>query len=188
MMRSHNPNANIECPEGCGKKFTNRAAIRKHLLSHRPESEWPYACLFCDKRFQARADLPKHFKTSKHINDPNIPKQGTPAWIELMQRSEIIPWSALKMKFDVSLNNIAAPIWNPAIPRPTLPELRPVSPATNNPESRASSPNSMRPEIPSPVPTLSQDMDDISVISPSDAAFVASAVATDLSLEISAPK
>ena len=36
MKRAHNPKATVECPEGCGKKFTNKAAIKKHLLSHRP--------------------------------------------------------------------------------------------------------------------------------------------------------
>ena len=29
---------------------------------------------------QAKGDIPKHWQTSKHINDPRIPKPGTPEW------------------------------------------------------------------------------------------------------------
>ena len=75
------------CPENCGKSFDTIWPLRKHLLSHRPEHEWPYVCLFCGQHSQARADLPKHFKSSKHINDFRIPKQGTPAWEDLMAKS-----------------------------------------------------------------------------------------------------
>ena len=75
------------CPENCGKSFGIKHYLRKHLLSHRPRHEWPYICLFCGQHSQARADLPKHFKSSKHINDSRIPKQGTPAWDDLMAKS-----------------------------------------------------------------------------------------------------
>ena len=75
------------CPENCGKSFDTIWPLRKHLLSHRPRHEWPYVCLFCGQHSQARADLPKHFKSSKHINDSRIPKQGTPAWDDLMAKS-----------------------------------------------------------------------------------------------------
>ena len=90
FKRSHNPKANVFCPENCGKSFTSQAAIKKHLLSHRPQHEWPFWCEFCGKRFQARADLPKHYKTSLHKNDPRIPETGTPEWTELMRRSGIM--------------------------------------------------------------------------------------------------
>ena len=85
FARAHNPKATIPCPENCGKLLTSQNAIPKHLLSHRPRSEWPYFCPFCEKRFQALADVPKHFKTSQHINDIRIPESGTPKWDKLMQ-------------------------------------------------------------------------------------------------------
>ena len=75
------------CPENCGKFFGIRGHLPKHLLSHRPKNEWPFVCLFCGQTFQARADLPKHFRTSKHSNDSRIPKQDTPAWVEMMAKS-----------------------------------------------------------------------------------------------------
>ena len=78
------------CPENCGKSFGIKGHLRKHLLSHRPKHEWPYVCLFCGQHCQARADLPKHFRSSKHINDSRIPKPGTTAWNELMKKSKIV--------------------------------------------------------------------------------------------------
>ena len=42
------------CPENCGKSFGTKNPIKKHLLSHRPQSEWPFVCLFCGKYFQVR--------------------------------------------------------------------------------------------------------------------------------------
>ena len=91
MSRVHNPKTKIECPQKCGKFLSGHGAIRKHLLSHRPQHEWPYQCEFCLKRFQARADLPKHYNTAQHKNDPDIPKQGTPEWNALIQRCKVIP-------------------------------------------------------------------------------------------------
>ena len=44
MSRAHNPNARFPCPEGCGKMLSSQTAIQKHLLSHRPEDQWPYQC------------------------------------------------------------------------------------------------------------------------------------------------
>jgi hypothetical protein len=75
------------CPENCVKSFGIRGHLPKHLLSHRPKNQWPFVCLFCGQTFQARADLPKHFKTSKHNNDSRIPKQDTPAWVEMIAKS-----------------------------------------------------------------------------------------------------
>merc|ERR1711902_249297 len=61
--------------------------LRKHLLSHKPENEWPYRCEFCYKHFQAKGDLPKHFATKKHRNDPNVPNPGTEEFKEVLERS-----------------------------------------------------------------------------------------------------
>jgi uncharacterized C2H2 Zn-finger protein len=44
VSRKHNSKANVPCPEGCGKMLSGKAAIKKHLLSHRPSAEWPYEC------------------------------------------------------------------------------------------------------------------------------------------------
>merc|ERR1719195_335753 len=63
MGRIHNEKAQVACPEGCGKLLTTQHAVKKHLLSHRPEQEWPYECPLCRKKFQARGDIPKHLKT-----------------------------------------------------------------------------------------------------------------------------
>ena len=54
-----------------------------------PESEWPYECPFCQKRFQAKGDLPKHFFTSKHRGDPRIPIFGSPEWSDLLNRCTV---------------------------------------------------------------------------------------------------
>ena len=45
-------NGKYFCPEKCGKWYTNKNPIKKHLLSHRPKSEWPWVCLFCGRHFQ----------------------------------------------------------------------------------------------------------------------------------------
>jgi hypothetical protein len=45
-------NGKFFCPEKCGKWYTNKMPIKKHLLSHRPKSEWPWVCLFCGRHFQ----------------------------------------------------------------------------------------------------------------------------------------
>jgi hypothetical protein len=68
-----------------------KAAIKKHLLSHRPETDWPYECPFCFKRFQAKGDLPKHFFTSQHKNDPRIPAPGSLEWHQLLNSCCVIP-------------------------------------------------------------------------------------------------
>ena len=91
LQRNHNSKANIPCPQNCGKFYTNKSALKKHKLSHVPEHEWPFICLFCGKYFQSRADLPKHFMSLKHKDDSRIPDQGTPQWDELLKRSEVEP-------------------------------------------------------------------------------------------------
>ena len=87
MGRSHNEKAKFPCPENCGKMLTSANAIKKHLLSHRPEEEWPYECPLCHKKFQARGDIPKHLMTKLHEND-NIPAMGSKAWHDLIYHDD----------------------------------------------------------------------------------------------------
>lgn len=84
--RIHNPKLKVKCPE-CPKLLSHKAAVAKHLLSHRPEEQWPYQC-HCGKYFQAKGDIPKHWKTSKHLNDPKIPPDGSPEWRALLDATE----------------------------------------------------------------------------------------------------
>ena len=86
------------CPEKCGKFFGTKNPIKKHLLSHRPQNEWPIVCLFCGKHFQCLNDLPKHLKTQQHINDSSIPKIGTPAWDEMLAKSVKEVWIQFSWK------------------------------------------------------------------------------------------
>ena len=88
--RNHNLNLNNKCPE-CPKRLSSRHAIKKHLLSHRPKSEWPFECPLCKQRFQAKGDLPKHFFTSVHKGDKRIPKVGSPKWHNILEQSCIDP-------------------------------------------------------------------------------------------------
>ena len=83
--RVHNPNLTVQCPK-CPKMLSAKHALRKHLLTHKPENEWPFRCEFCYKHFQAKGDLPKHFATKKHKNDPNIPNPGTEEFKEVLDR------------------------------------------------------------------------------------------------------
>jgi len=98
--RTHNENSKVECPEGCGKLLSNTHAIRKHLLSHRPEEEWPHECPLCHKKFQARGDIPKHLKTRLHVND-NIPIMGTKEWFDLIYHDDPnYNYGAMKVKLE----------------------------------------------------------------------------------------
>jgi len=81
--RAHNPKSTVPCPENCGKLLTSRDAIKKHLLSHRPEADWPVSCPLCKKRFQARSDIKKHLLSSKHKRD-NLPEVGSEGWWALI--------------------------------------------------------------------------------------------------------
>ena len=98
--REHNPKATVPCPEGCGKMLTSEGAIRKHLLSHRPEAEWPYDCPLCHKKFQAKGDIPKHLKTKLHEHD-NIPDMGTKGWYDLVYHNDpTYDYEQLKIKLE----------------------------------------------------------------------------------------
>ena len=87
MGRAHNAKAQVPCPEGCGKMLTTAHAIKKHLLSHKPEEEWPYECPLCHKKFQARGDIPKHLMTKLHEKD-NVPSMGTKGWYDLIYHDD----------------------------------------------------------------------------------------------------
>ena len=76
----------------CNKPFKVKNNLQKHLLTHLPQSEWPFVCLFCGKHMQAKSDLPKHFSTPKHVIDPRIPKTGTIEWEKLMKKSQVMEW------------------------------------------------------------------------------------------------
>lgn len=90
VSRYHNPNLKNKCPE-CPKLLSSKFAIKKHLLSHRPKSEWPFACPLCQQTFQSRTDLPKHFFTSVHKNDPRVPQKGSEAWFAIIDSSCLNP-------------------------------------------------------------------------------------------------
>ncbi|XP_007517758.1 zinc finger protein 42 homolog [Erinaceus europaeus] len=52
------PNDNV-CHRGCTKKFKNKAALKKHLLSvHGPRS---HVCAECGKAFKEKSKLKRHF-------------------------------------------------------------------------------------------------------------------------------
>ena len=66
----------------CDKEI-NASGIKKHMLTHVPQSEWPYSCVLCGKRMQARQDVAKHLKTKVHAND-NVPMEGSKEWNDLL--------------------------------------------------------------------------------------------------------
>jgi len=76
VERVHNAKSTVPCPENCGKMLTSKRSIKKHLLSHRPHSEWPVGCPLCKRRFQARSDLSKHLHRRSHRQD-NLPEFGS---------------------------------------------------------------------------------------------------------------
>ena len=88
MSRNHNTNLNSQCPE-CPKTLSNKNAIKKHLLSHRPKSEWPIECPLCGQRFQAKGDIPKHLFTFVHKGDSRVPEMGSARWFQLIDESVI---------------------------------------------------------------------------------------------------
>lgn len=88
MRRNHHPNLKVSCPE-CGKGLSTSHSLKKHLLSHRPQSDWPYFCPLCFKKFQAKGDLPKHFLTQRHRDE--VPPVGSPEWIALINQGVCVP-------------------------------------------------------------------------------------------------
>merc|ERR1712168_1368951 len=68
-----------------------KGSLAKHLLTHIPSELWPYRCQFCGRYFQAKSDLPKHWKTSQHKDDPRIPEPdwSNPDWRDLLEKSQV---------------------------------------------------------------------------------------------------
>lgn len=84
--QSHNPNAKYKCPE-CPKALASRQSIKKHMLSHRPETEWPVSCELCEKRFLGIQELQKHFSTPLHKEDEKV-KPGSEGLRDIINRCE----------------------------------------------------------------------------------------------------
>ena len=59
-------------------------------MTHQPDYEWPIVCLFCGQHFQSLGYLRVHLGSTKHVNDSRIPDPGTPAWNELMKKSQVV--------------------------------------------------------------------------------------------------
>nr|XP_040577641.1 GDNF-inducible zinc finger protein 1-like [Lepeophtheirus salmonis] len=85
ISRTHNTNLREQCPE-CGKRLSTKSTLNKHLISHRPRSQWPFECPLCKQEFQCKADIPKHLMTSKH-KDQTLPPMGSSEWIDLINSS-----------------------------------------------------------------------------------------------------
>ena len=84
--QAHNPNAKYKCPE-CPKALASRQSIKKHMLSHRPENEWPVSCELCEKRFMGVPELQKHFTTPLHKEDEKV-KAGSESLKVILNRCE----------------------------------------------------------------------------------------------------
>ena len=84
--QAHNPNAKYKCPE-CPKALASRQSIKKHMLTHRPESEWPVSCELCEKRFTGVQELQKHFSTPAHKEDEKV-KAGSESLRDILNRCE----------------------------------------------------------------------------------------------------
>eukprot|EP01083_Nonionella_stella_P023917 66151_1 len=57
--KSASNNKKKQCPE-CFKILAHKQALNRHLLSHRPEAEWPHACNDCNKRFKTVREMKQH--------------------------------------------------------------------------------------------------------------------------------
>ena len=76
----------FKCPE-CPQKFTHKISIKAHLITHKPQNEWPFCCQFCQKRSQKSNDMLKHYLSKYHENDR--PEINTPEFEDLMRRSKV---------------------------------------------------------------------------------------------------
>jgi len=70
-----------KCNE-CGK-LLNKTSMKKHVLTHKDKSEWPWSCALCKKRNQTQHDLIKHLRSKVHEND-RVPMEGSEKWYELI--------------------------------------------------------------------------------------------------------
>ena len=146
--RRHNEKAKVPCPENCGTFLTCKSAIAKHLLSHRPREQWPYRCEFCGMQFQAKSDLPKHWNSGKHRDDPRVPKPNTLEYREALTRSEILP-NLKKMK-----NDAKESILNHSTSSSTSILSPPPSSSSISPSSSRSSDSHPTTVIPPEVPSM----------------------------------
>merc|ERR1712223_2311517 len=87
--QAHNPNAKFKCPE-CPKALSSRQSVKKHMLSHRPESDWPVSYELCDRRFTGVQELQKHFTTPKHKEDEKV-QAGSDSLKDILSRCETKP-------------------------------------------------------------------------------------------------
>jgi len=95
-----------KCSE-CGK-LLNKTSMKKHVLTHKPSSEWPWSCALCRKRMQTQHDLIKHLRSKVHEND-RVPMEGTEKWYELInhdKRGGYEPFSKKQRSFSNDQPNI----------------------------------------------------------------------------------
>ncbi|KAJ8048821.1 hypothetical protein HOLleu_01292 [Holothuria leucospilota] len=53
---------NVQCIKGCGKKFTTKVGMRKHL--NRVHVPFAFTCRSCDKKFKSEYSLKRHLSTN----------------------------------------------------------------------------------------------------------------------------
>jgi len=79
ITRAHNEKSTIPCPENCGKMFSSNEKAKRHLLSHKPQSEWPVSCPLCSKKFIERYDLSQHLLGTAHRHEIHA-EVGSDQW------------------------------------------------------------------------------------------------------------
>lgn len=95
-----------KCNE-CGK-LLNKTSMKKHVLTHKPQSEWPWSCALCKKRMQTQHDMIKHLRSKVHEND-RVPMEGTEKWYELINHDRTggyEPFSKKQRSFSNDQSNI----------------------------------------------------------------------------------
>jgi len=96
-----------KCSE-CGK-LLNKTSMKKHVLTHKPQSEWPWSCALCQKRMQTQHDMIKHLRSKVHEND-RVPMEGTEKWYELINHDRTglgyVPFAKKQRSFSNDQPNI----------------------------------------------------------------------------------
>ena len=56
----------------CGKEFTHKGDLKKHILTHEstPELKYSFTCDICGKKSMCKSDLKKHMLT--HESKPDL--------------------------------------------------------------------------------------------------------------------
>jgi len=96
----------VKCNE-CGK-LLNKTSMKKHILTHKDKSEWPWSCALCKKRTQTQHDLIKHLRSKVHEND-RVPMEGTEKWYQLINHDRMGGYVHLpkkKRSFSTEQSNI----------------------------------------------------------------------------------